>query len=133
MYRGDIAIHSARLFPESARQLCLDEPLIAPALARRGLHVVKDGQGWSHNLPLGAVLAVVRLVDCVRTRAIGLHPAYADRLTAEELAFGDYRANRWAWVFADIRLLDRPLRCRGARALWDIDPALAENIAQLLP
>jgi hypothetical protein len=73
----------------------------------------------------------VRLVDCVRTSAIARHPKYADRLTAEERAFGDYRPQRWAWVFADIRLLDRPLRCRGARALWDVDPALAENIARL--
>src|SRR5689334_18391016 len=58
-HRGPLAIHAARTFPEPARDLCLEEPF-------RSILVDMSVKSW-FDLPVGAVLGTVRLVDCVRT------------------------------------------------------------------
>lgn len=122
-YRGRIAIHSARNFPEEARELALT-PVFQTALTRAGLTIIKDRQDWSHNLPLGKIVATATLVDCVSTERFLRAENFAERRGEEELAFGNYEPHRWVWLLADIRLLRLPVAAKGARALWEVDDDL---------
>jgi activating signal cointegrator 1 len=103
-YRGPIAIHAAKTFPQDARQPCLTEPF-KRALITAGIRSLSD-------LPLGAVVATATLVDCVRTEVV------RDMLTSDERAFGDYSDGRWAWKFEDVERLPEPIPAKGALGLW---------------
>jgi hypothetical protein len=99
-YRGLLAIHAARLFPVRARELCLVEPFRS-ALGYPG-----------EELPIGAILAICQLVDCVLITPDNLP-------TEPELSFGDYTPGRWAWRLQEIRPLPMPVPAKGQLALWE--------------
>lgn len=104
-HRGVLAIHAARTFPEPARELCLEEPFRS-ILAGRGV------KSW-FDLPTGAVLGTVRLVDCVPARD-------EKRFSALDLALGDFRRGRWAWELAEPVALPQPLRMSGRLGVYDV-------------
>ena len=120
-YRGPLAIHAAKgtKLPDgrSIADFCLDEPFRS-ALFADGVRQLVPGQ----DLPLGAVVATCRLVDCIRL--------YTDRQRGDILArwggahesqFGDFTFNRYAWVLADVVRLPAPVPARGALGLWEWD------------
>jgi len=102
-YRGCLAIHAG-----------LARPSIPPALR---LALGEAGAWPPEDLPRGVVLAVVRLVDCRVIGADGRPEGCA--LDAAELAFGDYRPGRFAWLLEDVRALGVPVAARGALGLWE--------------
>ena len=119
-YRGLVAIHaSGGLKPESRGAWRM--PIIRETAARLpepvGLSwntVLEEliGEPRLEELPLGAVLAVGRLVEC-------------ERITAEnvpeepERSFGNYAPGRWRWTFAGVVPLAVPVTARGMLGLWD--------------
>jgi activating signal cointegrator 1 len=110
-YRGPLAIHaSGRMSREAA--LSLRAPLIREALAAGGYH---QGSGPASNLfglPLGAVIAVVTLVDVQRITL--------EHVPAEpERSFGVYTPGRFAWFIHDVRRLTEPVEAKGALGLWE--------------
>ncbi len=109
-YRGPLAIHAAKGFPKDARTVCLREPFKRVLIAA-GIESLAD-------LPLGALLATVLLVDCVPTGKV------RSTLTSEEYAFSDYSAGRWAWLLDDVQPLSVPVPARGALGLWDCSTLL---------
>lgn len=116
-WRGPLAIHaSARLDPND-RVWCLEDPGIGALIARCGYRDVTE-------LPLGAVLSVGRLVDCLPTEDVLV-------LTWTERALGDWRRGRWAWRFAQVERLPAPVPTRGSLGLWpvelDFDPEPARR------
>lgn len=119
-HRGLLAIHASKGFPGWAKDCCrsrlfertLQEAGFAPPRWRQDRELTP--------LPLGAVLCVVRLIDCVRTeRAVQLIP-----LESPERDFGDYSPERFAWQLDVQFQLERPVLVKGALGLWDIDDAL---------
>ena len=125
-YRGPLAIHAgAGLGPVGGKgglwELCTRPPFSTVLL---------------NSLPLGAVVAMARLVDCCPmacwyeqwsgepdTLEIGyirhgLRVAVDDR----ERAFGDYSPGRYAWLLADVRPLAEPIPAKGALGLWEWEP-----------
>lgn len=109
-YRGPLAIHAAKRFPEAARALCGDEPLRS-LLRRSGF------QSW-FELPIGAVLGVVQLVDCVpRATACGL--------AIDEFTLGNYGAGRWIWRLAAPAALTPPVPMSGRPGIFDLADAAA--------
>lgn len=132
-YRGEIAAHAAKGFPESARHLCFTEPFKSE-LERFGIL----GPG---HLPFGKILAVVDLTDVLEMvdEPVTGAPAIArfisltvpdPRLTPTELAFGDYRPGRRAWVTnSKRRVLEEPIPYRGAQGLRDLPADVAARLA----
>lgn len=129
-YRGPLAIHAAATrirsgdirhnrFPPEIRKALL--PYACDRVAREwpgdlGKGVPADP--W--YLPLGAVVAIVELVDVVRIKdsaalAAGLI------LSPRERAFGDYTPGRFAWLLGAGYGLDDPIPARGALSLWEWD------------
>ncbi len=97
-YRGPLAIHAAKGFPAEARRFAEHER----ALGR-----------LAPQIPRGAVVCVVRLIDCRPVEEVAMEISALERL------YGDYGAGRWAWLFEDCRPFDMPIGTKGALGLWN--------------
>lgn len=113
-YRGWLAIHAAKGFPKDCRDLCLEEPFFETL---RNADYLKAGRA----LPLGRVLCVALLTDCISTNEF--HPG-----TTRELNFGDYSPNRWAWKFDRVHRI-KPFDAKGALSIWKmLRPVTTDDI-----
>ncbi len=102
-WRGWFGIHASKAFPPECRELCYRTEF-AVVLEAAGYHKPED-------LPLGQLLAVTELVDCVKTESI------RSRLSVAERAFGNYEDGRQAWVTRGVRRLREPFAMQGAQGL----------------
>lgn len=109
-YRGPLAIHAAKTIPNYARATVLDSPILSHALRFHGVDLVT----WA-GLPLGAVVAIVDLIDC---RCIN----ETSRGPGPERPFGNFAPGRFAWLTRNPRLLAPPIPARGHQRLWDWVP-----------
>jgi GNAT superfamily N-acetyltransferase len=118
-YRGPLAIHAGHnLAPVGGlcglQRLCAQEPFRSTLFA--------GGYADARQLPRGAIVAVAELVACCAITNDGLvDPAGASLrpLPDEaERSFGDYRSGRYAWLLANVCLLDLPAPARGRLGLW---------------
>lgn len=105
-YRGQIAIHAAKGFPPSARELCAKPPF-STALNSVGLSLL--------DLPTGAVIATAELWRVLR---IDWNVSTLLPPPEPELSFGDYTPLRYAWYFRHVRAID-PVPAKGALGLWE--------------
>lgn len=134
-YRGPLAIHAAKSIPAYAREAAQDTD-VAPVLAEGGLADLDA-------LPLGAVVAVACLVDCVPTERVsaGMQHAYSPTEGARpsclwipwtERVMGNYEPERFAWVLGGIRPLREPVPAKGAQGLWQwrVPPSVQELLAE---
>lgn len=114
-HRGLLAIHAAKGLSliggrEMLRECLVDKPEPGDEFLSAG--IVLDGpEGW--DLPRGAVIGTVSVVDCVRVERV--------ELTEQEAAVGCYEDGRWAWKLADPVLFDKPIPATGKLGLWDWD------------
>lgn len=128
-FRGPLAIHASKGFPRDDQELCDEEPFYSALEAADYYRAIRVGSGyaerpWSCVLPIGAVVATARLVDClpITERYGAIH--VGGRLVREpELSFGSYQAGRWGWLLADVVPLPSPVPASGALGLWNWEPA----------
>lgn len=101
---GALAIHAGKN-RELAREFFW-QPHYREALEAAGYEKPDD-------LPYGAIVAK----GIHRTT----HPAeaIAGKLSARELAFGDFRPGRFAWEMACMQRLVEPIECGGKQSIWD--------------
>ena len=114
-YRGLLAIHTAKGFPEWAEELCDEEPF---QQILQGGGYVRSEQN-QHNrwcLPLGQVIAIGMLEEVERITET--YPAVSD----QERALGNYAPGRYVWRFSGIYRLRMPVATRGSLGLWSWDP-----------
>jgi activating signal cointegrator 1 len=99
-HRGSLAVHAAKR----------DVPLVPLELHR----LCEDYMGLEYRmeLPLGAVLGVIELVDCVPTG--GLIP-----ISHQDILCGDFSADRWAWRRGQFVQFEKPIDCKGRQGLWN--------------
>lgn len=122
-YRGPLAIHAAKGFPEDARRLVRDDwtffgalnPEYAEYAKTAGLKLVPSevGRRTEGQLPVGAVIATCQLVACIQAETI------METLGERERAFGNYGPGRFAWILEDIQPLPEPIPAKGALSLWE--------------
>lgn len=122
-HRGETAIHAAQKWtPQQAD--CLDRE---PFRSRLAHHGISRGNAVQDNMPRGAIVAVVDLVevyltgDCLdyahKTRDLRGPNGLTYQITPQEIAFGDYTPGRYYYVLKNIRRLYRPVLCRGMQAM----------------
>lgn len=129
-YRGRIAIHASKGFPTEARRLVRIDPF-ARAL-RQGGH----RECMVDDLPRGAILATVDLVDVQPIHGHGLPAAWREELNPtgefesdlDEVAFGDYRSGRFAWRLENVRKLVDPVPVKGRLGVWWVDTSTARKV-----
>ena len=106
-HRGPIAIHAAARWTPEQQRLARSRRVLG-ALSSAG--VEEEGL----KATAGSIVAVATLVGCYRTEDID--PA---RIGADQLAFGDWRRGRWAWLLDGVLRLDNPVFVRGRQGIWE--------------
>lgn len=104
-YRGWIGIHASKGFPKECQALCFDEPFRTTLFAH-GIVTLGD-------LPLGQLIAVVHLDECLPTKKLLASP-----LGELEERFGDYSAGRYGFVTSQCRRLPETIPMKGALSIW---------------
>lgn len=121
-YRGPLALHAAAGYTGVGgrfefERICLDLPKVVR-------NVIDDHYGFGPariwNLPLGALIAVTYVLDCV--------PTEESDADADERAVGDFSSGRWAWELREPVKLNRPIPIVGHQGLWDVyDSVIPES------
>ena len=104
-YRGPLAIHAAKGFPAAAKAFAESERALKRLPSR---------------IALGAIIAVVDLVDIYPTEAL------IGRLSGLEHYYGDYSPGRYAWRLDKVRRLANPVPFKGSLGLFEIPWSAAE-------
>ncbi len=106
-YRGNLAIHAAKRWTKK-------ELSILNTLCLR--HPGDLGDYQYKQLPLGCIVAAVRLVDVHRVEDL------REELDLLELDLGDYSDGRFAWEMEVVKLPPEPIPARGQQGLWNWIP-----------
>lgn len=126
-YRGWLAIHAAKGLSSIGGKSGLWEQCEGPAF-QRGL------RGWlPTTLPLGAIVAVARLTNCVST-GNGTESLFSSQMPepkSDEYAFGDYSPGRYMWMLSDVIALPEPIPWKGALNLWKLPDGLEGQLIRL--
>lgn len=96
-YRGLLAIHAAKRWRDD------QQAMIKQA-------VFRDALGGA-EIPLGGFVALARIADC--KPAIEVMPA------ADDQAFGDFRAGRFAWQLEDVWSIEF-VEASGRQGFWSV-------------
>lgn len=134
-FRGWIAIHAAKGYPNECRALCRTNPFHEALL---------DNLVDPDSLPTGVVVAVTRVVHCLTTaellvlsklperaqvdalHAFGVHTLRG--VTERERAFGNYDWGRFGYLTTDVRRLRDPMPMRGSQTIpWRMPRAITEE------
>jgi hypothetical protein len=117
-YRGPLAIHAAKLWSQDVRDWVSADPFF-DILKPRGSDGRSRSRPWiTHGdkvvpIPLGAVVCVVEIYDCVLIREDNAPSGLEFRL-------GDYTPGRYMWQTRNPRVLTTPLEFRGMQGLFEI-------------
>jgi hypothetical protein len=119
-YRGPLAIHAGAAKIDMAHFFGREHAAaFQEALGRHGV-----GPPWRY----GAVLATCELAGCHRILRMGEGEnarTYIQRdggnefIQGDELLFGDFTPGRFAWEFAGVKPLPRPVPARDGQRLWE--------------
>jgi len=104
-YRGQLAIHAAKGFQKSQRAMFECWPVYD--------YFKQNGIEYPGQLPLGAVIAVCDLVECIRIT----HAFVATQPKAER-QLGDFTLGRYAWRLTNVTRIE-PVYVRGQQGLWN--------------
>lgn len=110
-YRGPLAIHAAKTFAGIGGMNGAWGFYFV-----NGVHdVLRSHFGYKspRDLPLGAVVATVELVDVDTTWNVGQSIDNFERI------YGDYGPGRYAWVLENLKRLDTPIPAKGRQGLWE--------------
>lgn len=140
-YRGEIAIHATARKPQwplhTDASCTIAALLVCHGYETAGGKCLDDDK----PLPTGCVVAVAKLVDCVRVKSHGVNePLFWDR-NAEthawlekncetyERLYGNWSVDRWLFLLEDIRRLDPPIPAKGHQKIWNWTPPSMFSIA----
>jgi hypothetical protein len=112
-YRGPLAIHAAKGFPQDAQHLCFSVPFRDYLGDYVSLNETYLGQ---HKFPLGAIVATCNLAKVLRVVPWNKLP------NEPEYSFGDYSPDRYMWFLENIVALPEPIKVKGALSLWEWKP-----------
>ncbi len=123
-YRGPIAIHAGLAYDN-----CFLNEFAEAAHA--ALKTLLPGFSCMHELPRGCVIATAELVQCWEVDSInrfgdpflaasnGKVTSYITITSKTDQLFGDFTPGRFAWEFANMRMLDMPIPAKGKQGLWN--------------
>ena len=103
-YRGLIAIHAGKSKPKLTYA---DFESLGPD----ELSQLPD------PMPLGAVVAVARMVDCTLTSQL----LDEDKISGRETEMGNFARGRFGWKLEIMKVFDDPIPARGQQGLWEWD------------
>lgn len=112
-YRGLIAICAAKRKP-TAKDISPELAFILWEVRERFLGYNANIQDLVENLPLGKVVCVVEIYDCVKT------DDEAPICNDMEYALGNYSPGRFAWRTKNCKALDYPVSVVGRQGFFNL-------------
>lgn len=122
LWAAGIKIHETRSWPTSHRGL-----LVVHAAQKRDIggdllygdipHPLLVGTRLPqkfYNLPFGALVGIVDIVECLHTG-----PRFAERPT--DFMLGDFSVGRFAWKARNPRLFHEPIPFKGRQGFFNVD------------
>lgn len=76
------------------------------------------------NLPLGKVLCVVNLEDCIKVES--------KQVSQLEQLCGNWTPGRYAWELANLMPLPEPIPIKGRQGLWTPDSSIIQEVEKQL-
>jgi len=122
-YRGPLAIHAGKntdFIRGRGKYYICDEHPFCDVLIKAGLFLFENP--FPGAIPLGCIVATCELVDCILMDEKFLsEPVYCLGWSVQhpEVAFGDFRLGRYAWMLNKVKLLPEPIPAKGAMGLWE--------------
>jgi hypothetical protein len=107
-YRGEIAIHASKGFPRWAKDFAVE----------RGFDLA--------TIPLGRIVCVCDLTECRQAATL------APSLSQEEIEWGDYSPERFAFKFENVRVVKEPRLATGKLGIWSVGWDDANNVIRQL-
>jgi hypothetical protein len=105
-HRGRLLVHAGKRFETN---FDADDPL-------RLILDDEFGADWPTDLPTGALIGMVNVVDCQPTRSPSGDTAASD----DDRACGDFSPGRFAWKRDEFRLFEQPIPYRGAQGIFNV-------------
>jgi activating signal cointegrator 1 len=126
-YRGPLAIHAG--LGKQHIDLCRQQLFWANLWPYEIAAQYSLQERIDKFLPLGAVIAIAELVDCLKvigkvSLKIGDQKQVIAvlenqvRITGNEYEFGDYSVGRYAWILDNVQQID-PVAAKGQQRLWN--------------
>lgn len=131
-YRGPIAIHAAAKFPTkdiigeiNTKYLVGDIPFYLESFSADGYRALvinvferteypeSDKKILNEALPLGEVVAIAELTDCIE-----MTKEFISSLSPMERALGWYEVGRYAWKLENVRPI-KSVKAKGQQGLWN--------------
>lgn len=81
------------------------------------------GTRWSIDLPRGAVVGMVDVMDCRPVAEI-----LAGQILAEDLACGNFDAGRFGWRRGEFRRFHTPIPCVGRQGFFRLPDPIARQV-----
>lgn len=107
-HRGLLAIHAGKTWNLNAEMLAKDFAVHFPACAP-----------LAQPLPFGAVVGIVKVVDCIPTERLVQSFGTDHKISKQERRLGNYAPGRYAWKLEVIELFSEPIPCAGKQGLWN--------------
>ena len=101
--RGRVAVHAGRLDVVHATKKLLHDEFWG----------LMGAIGGKIELPVGAVVGTVEIVDCLPVEEV-IHA-----LTERERLLGDYSPGRFAWVLKNPVMFPEPVPAKGKQGWWN--------------
>lgn len=101
-YRGWLLVHAAKRIVTDFGHTELER-------------ILRDefGPNWAKELPRGAILGKVRLIDCKRTD-------HLSHFIGDDWYSGDFSPGRYAWARAEYEVFEQPIPYRGAQGFFEV-------------
>jgi activating signal cointegrator 1 len=117
-YRGTLGIHASDRYDDGQHKLVMQKPYRS---------VLRAAGYVPTQLPLGAVLGTVELVEIIPTHLIWCergflrngHTSHAHLISRQEWILGDYNRGRFAWKLANPQPYPEPMPLQEFLGLWE--------------
>ena len=118
-YRGPLLVHAAKRNPV----------LVDPGTHLDDILTDEFGGHWGIDLPTGAIIGVVDLVDCQPTETMT-----AKHRDSDDFWCGDFCPGRFAWKRERYTVFKHPVPYRGRQRIFNIpDEAVDVNLLASVP
>lgn len=118
-YRGELAIHASKKWGPDLEALLSYWEFQTGLSPLKGIPLDLKKETWSgvkkEDLPFGSIVAVCKLVDCVKAEDFTVKQLEFERL------FGDFAIGRFGWILNEVRPLEKPIPAKGRLGLWNYD------------
>lgn len=106
-HRGALLVHAAKKFIKD----------IEPGDPLREILDDEFGGHWAMDLPTGAIIGRLDLVDCVPTDGLEV-------IADDDRACGDFSPGRWGWRRGAYTLFAAPVPWRGSQGIFEVSDDL---------